>query len=109
MPSARFLRNLSPPQLLRLLSRSAALFLGTALGLPSSAEASSFYGRVYAGPAYFHNDHSFGDSSGSAIATQLDAGVQLIPLLKLHASFIADYSAWMTFDEGGGDESYESS
>jgi hypothetical protein len=64
---------------------------------------------LYAGPAYLHNDHSFGDSSGVGIATQLDAGVQLIPLLKLHASFIADYSSWMGFDVGAGDNDYESS
>jgi hypothetical protein len=85
------------------------LFLIGALVVPRSAGASSFYGRLHAGPGYLHNDHSFGDSSGFGIATQLDAGVQLIPLLKLHATVIADYSRWAGFDPPGGENDYESS
>lgn len=82
-------------------------FKSVGCGLASLAEvlvtpaagASEFYGRLYAGPAYLHNDAPYsGSSSGPGVATQLDLGARLAPWFRLHSTFIADHSQWMAFD-----------
>lgn len=62
-----------------------------------SAEASSFEGRLAAGPSYMWNDTQIdgNESSGPALSIQLDAGVRLLPPLAVHASVVYDHSSWL--------------
>lgn len=76
----------------------ASLVLSAAA--PREARASDFYGRLFAGPAYIHNDHEWGgvDSQGFGIATQLDLGARFTRELAAHATLIADSSRSMALD-----------
>jgi hypothetical protein len=75
---------------------SAALALGM-VAMAAPAGASDVAARLYAGPGYMSTDTKGGssDASGVALLTQLDAGVQLLPVLQLHATLIYDYSSWL--------------
>ena len=77
---------------------SAAIAL---LSLSAPAAASGFSARLYAGPGYMSTDtdDARSDASGPALLTQLDAGVQLLPVLQLHATLLYDYSSWLELDD----------
>lgn len=79
---------------------AAALTALVVLSSPAAAFASGFSGRLYAGPGYMSTSTEDGrsDASGVALLTQLDAGVQLSPLLQLHATLLYDYSSWLELD-----------
>jgi hypothetical protein len=91
----------------RVAGAAVALVLG--LCAPRAADASSFAGRVSLGPTYIQNDtkQARSDSSGPGVALQLDAGLQLLTPLVVHASFIYDYSRWLSFEQGSNN--YEGS
>jgi len=69
---------------------------------PQRAQASSFSGRILAGPSYMstQTESPNSNTSGPALATQLDAGIRLRESLVLHGSFVYDYSRWLGFDSG---------
>jgi hypothetical protein len=75
-----------------------------ALLCPRGAEASSFMGRLAAGAGYMNTNsqNDYGDSSGAALALQLDAGLRLLEPLAVHATLIYDRSEWLYFPEGIG-------
>lgn len=87
-------------------ARRAARIVAPALGLsllaPGHALASSFSGRILAGPSYMRTltEQPRSNSSGPALAAQLDAGLRLLEPLVLHGSLIYDYSRWLGFDSG---------
>ena len=68
------------------------------LSSAASARAAGFSGRLYAGPGYMVTDtqEDRSDGSGVALLTQLDAGVQVSPVLHLHATLLYDHSSWMS-------------
>jgi len=79
---------------------SAVLAAIAVLASAAPAAAAGFSARLYAGPGYMATDSADdrGDSSGAALLTQLDAGLQLSPLLVLHGTLLYDYSSWMAID-----------
>jgi hypothetical protein len=86
---------------------SAALAAVAVLSISAPARAASFAARLYAGPGYMSTDTqaSGSDSSGPALLTQLDAGVQLSPLLQLHGTLLYEYSSWMAIEDLRGEHS----
>ena len=68
-----------------------------ATAYPCSALASSFEGQLAAGPSYlwFDTKQERSDSSGPALALQLDAGLRLLPALAVQARLFHDRSSWM--------------
>jgi hypothetical protein len=87
--------------------RSCAFALATAglaLLCPRSAEASVFMGRLAAGAGYMNTNsqNGYGDSTGAALALQIDAGLRLREPLAVHATVIYDRSEWLYFPEGIG-------
>lgn len=79
---------------------AAGLAFGAVLASSVPAEAADFAARLYAGPGYMSTDTRDGrsDASGAALLTQLDAGVQLSPVMQLHATVLYDYSSWMELE-----------
>jgi hypothetical protein len=77
---------------------------GLALLCPRWAEASVFMGRLAAGAGYMNTNsqNEYGDSTGAALALQLDAGLRLLQPLAVHATIIYDRSEWLYFPEGIG-------
>lgn len=78
----------------------AALAALAVFSSSAAAEASSFSARLYAGPGYMSTDtrDDRSDGNGVALLTQLDAGVQVLPVLQLHATLLYDYSSWMELE-----------
>jgi hypothetical protein len=86
----------------RKLAAACAVVLGT-LSLASTALGSGLSGRLALGPSYMKTScaQPIGDSSGPALAMQLDVGARIRSTYVLHATFIYDYSSWLKLSDGG--------